>query len=277
MPVLYPMRMRSSRALRLSERWPINAHGMTLMAQSREQRVDEQERRLLAELARTGELKSCAESKATLAVPENLFTFADAVRHFRATWMVAALKPSTRHAYGKLLDAVLSPRLNSRKLIEIQGTDLSLLDAEMAEDGLKRSTRRTFTWCFAQCCGRRRMVASFRNCRSCRVCRKWVRPSCERCAERISTLFSPWLHRPRGSQSRLPRMQAFGLARCEAFDGATSTLRRIRLSFGEPFVAGLNQRRSRTISVSFRLRQHFVPSSRRLHRARRSRLGRRWL
>ena len=48
----------------------------------------------------------------------------------------------TRYSHGKLLDTLLTPRFGTRKLAELGGTDLSLLDADLAADGLKPSTRR---------------------------------------------------------------------------------------------------------------------------------------
>ena len=99
-----------------------------------------EERRLLAELERTGTLEHLEESEAD-AVAEPSYTFADAVRQFRLTHL-ATLKPSTRFGYDKQLNTLLGPRFGKVELAEINGSHLSELDAELARDKLAPSTRR---------------------------------------------------------------------------------------------------------------------------------------
>jgi len=56
--------------------------------------------------------------------------------------MQTALKPSTRDRYDRLLDKLMVPRFGAVPLAECTGDALSLLDAELVQDGLAESTRR---------------------------------------------------------------------------------------------------------------------------------------
>lgn len=99
-----------------------------------------EERRLFAELEGTGTLEgSCDPDQVE---EPHRYTFADAVRQFRATRMVT-LKPSTRFAYNKRLDALLVPRFGDLLLAEVGGDALIALDVELARDELAASTRRS--------------------------------------------------------------------------------------------------------------------------------------
>lgn len=100
--------------------------------------AEAEHRRLLAELARTGTLKP---AKPTKPAEAERYTFADAVRRFRATHMQTALKPSTRAGYDHWLGALLEPRFGDRPLEEVDGNALATLDAELVKDGLAPSTR----------------------------------------------------------------------------------------------------------------------------------------
>jgi hypothetical protein len=99
-----------------------------------------EERRLLAELGRTGTLDSSGEPEPDEAEQPS-YTFADAVRYFRAARM-APLKPSTRFSYEQRLNGLLVPRFGEVPLAELGGEDLGMLDAELARDGLAASSRR---------------------------------------------------------------------------------------------------------------------------------------
>ena len=104
--------------------------------------AEAEHRRLLAELARSGTLATAA-----LPVSPNTgegvtpYTFADAVKYYRGTHMRTRLKPSTRSGYNGWLDSLLLPRFGERKLDEVDGKALAELDAELAVDELKPSTR----------------------------------------------------------------------------------------------------------------------------------------
>ncbi len=96
---------------------------------------------VLAELAQKGSLKPSASATTAEQAAASSYTFADAVRHYRATHMRTSLKPSTRRSYDKWLDTVLVPRFGERRLTEVTGKELALLDAELVEDELADSTR----------------------------------------------------------------------------------------------------------------------------------------
>jgi len=100
--------------------------------------AEAEHRRLVAELARSGTLQHVAP--ATPEEPTHRFTFKDAVRHFRAT-RLGTLKPSTRFSYENRLDSLLVPRFGDTPLADLTGEMLTALDAELAADGLKASTR----------------------------------------------------------------------------------------------------------------------------------------
>jgi integrase len=104
--------------------------------------TEAEHRRLLAELARTGTLKGAeaARSESKAAKPR-AYTFADAVKYYRATHMQTRLKPSTRAGYNRWLDSLLLPRFGEQDLAELGGKALAELDAELVADELKPSTR----------------------------------------------------------------------------------------------------------------------------------------
>jgi len=101
--------------------------------------AEAEQRRLLAELAKTGTLAHVA-APSQPEQPVHRFTFSDAVRHFRAT-KLGTLKPSTRFSYENRLDSLLVPRFGEKALADLTGDTLTALDAELAADGLKASTR----------------------------------------------------------------------------------------------------------------------------------------
>jgi integrase len=100
-----------------------------------------EERRLLGELQRTGEIRSTEPVDAEPEEPAAVYTFKDAVRHFRRTHL-PKLKPSTRWGYEKRLDAFLIPRFGDTTLADLGGEALSALDLELVKDDLAASTRR---------------------------------------------------------------------------------------------------------------------------------------
>lgn len=100
--------------------------------------AEAEHRRLLAELARAGTLVNVAEP---MPKAEARYTFEDAVRHFRATHLQSALKPSTRITYDDRIDAVLVPRFGETPLEEITGEAAIKLDVELVADELVPSTR----------------------------------------------------------------------------------------------------------------------------------------
>jgi hypothetical protein len=92
-----------------------------------------EERRLLAELERTGTLERVPTSSAADSKEPEPVTFSEAVRHFRATHM-KTLKPSTRITYNERLDRVLLPRFGEVKLPELDGEKLQALDAKLLNE-----------------------------------------------------------------------------------------------------------------------------------------------
>ena len=101
--------------------------------------AEAEHRRLVTELARAGTLRHMAKP-AEPEQPVHRFTFKDAVRHFRAT-RLGTLKPSTRFSYENRLNSLLVPRFGDTALADLTGEMLTALDAELAADGLKASTR----------------------------------------------------------------------------------------------------------------------------------------
>jgi integrase len=99
-----------------------------------------EERRLLAELERTGTLTTEPLVHEKEACPL-VYTFDDAVRHFRKTRM-ATLKPSTRVTYEDRLDRILTPRFGNKALRELGMEAAQVLDSELAKSGLSPSSRR---------------------------------------------------------------------------------------------------------------------------------------
>ena len=99
-----------------------------------------EERRLLAELERTGTLEKVNESSEPANEPIS-YTFADAVRHYRAT-RLTTLKPSTRITYEQRLTTLLVPRFGDIELADLSYEILTKLDLELVRDELSASTRR---------------------------------------------------------------------------------------------------------------------------------------
>jgi YD repeat-containing protein len=102
--------------------------------------ADAEERRLLAELARAGSLPKSGDAPEPEPEPHR-YTFDDAVRHFRATHMKNALKPSTRAGYENRIDTLLVPRFGAEPLDTIDGNAFTKLDVELVADDLVPSTR----------------------------------------------------------------------------------------------------------------------------------------
>lgn len=101
--------------------------------------AEAEHRRLVTELSRAGTLLHVSVP-VVQAKPAPVFTFNDAVRHFKAT-RLGTLKPSTRFSYENRLDNLLVPRFGDTPLAELTGEILAALDADLAADGLKASTR----------------------------------------------------------------------------------------------------------------------------------------
>jgi integrase len=99
-----------------------------------------EERRLFAELERTGTLRSVPEPPAA-PVTVTSYTFSDAVRQFRATRM-KTLKPSTRLGYEARLNGFLVPRFGDVALADLDKDRFVAFDAELINDELAASTRR---------------------------------------------------------------------------------------------------------------------------------------
>lgn len=68
-------------------------------------------------------------------------TFADAVRHFRAT-KLQTLEPSTRVTYSERVNVLLLPRFGEVPLDELYGESLAKFDADLVRRELAPSTRR---------------------------------------------------------------------------------------------------------------------------------------
>jgi integrase len=101
--------------------------------------AEAEHRRLLAELATSGSLRVEAITEPASQAAE--YTFAEAVKYYRATQMQTGLKPSTRASYNRWLDAVLVPRFGAQPLHALDGRSLGELDAELVADELTPSTR----------------------------------------------------------------------------------------------------------------------------------------
>jgi integrase len=97
-------------------------------------------RNLLAELARAGTLKRVKATREVEPAPVS-YTFGDAVRHYRATYMKTALKPSTRISYEDKLNRTLVPRFGELPIEAVNGPAVALLDAELVDDELLPGTR----------------------------------------------------------------------------------------------------------------------------------------
>jgi integrase len=98
--------------------------------------AEAENRRLEDHLAKAGTL----EQVDAPAQPDPV-TFAEAVKHFRATHMKSALKPTTRIGYNVQLDTLLLPRFGALPLEAIDRQAFALLDAELVDEGLAPSTR----------------------------------------------------------------------------------------------------------------------------------------
>src|SRR5262245_19013325 len=72
-----------------------------------------EERRLLAQLAATGEIRA-PEPSATRGPVRVEHTFDDAVTHYRNTHL-ATLKPSTRHGYEAVIEPILLPKFGKAR------------------------------------------------------------------------------------------------------------------------------------------------------------------
>jgi len=99
-----------------------------------------EERRLLAELERTGTLEQISQTTEGDDEPAPV-SFSEAVRHFRET-RLKLLKPSTRITYNDRLDRILVPRFGDVGLADIKCEMLQELEVDLAEDKLAPSTRR---------------------------------------------------------------------------------------------------------------------------------------
>jgi integrase len=111
-----------------------------------------EERRLHAELVDKGRLdlepaitritkKAEPEDDVPPAKPKGPL-FSEAVAHFRRTRALTNLKPSTRVGYEQLLLRVVEPRFADLELTAITFDAVATMDAELATDGLKPSSRR---------------------------------------------------------------------------------------------------------------------------------------
>lgn len=99
-----------------------------------------EERRLLAELERTGTLSSEPQTSKTTD-ETHAYTFQDAVRHFRKV-RAPLLKPSTRITNEDRIARILIPRFGTTVLTELGYTAAQILDAELAKADAAQSTRR---------------------------------------------------------------------------------------------------------------------------------------
>lgn len=130
-------------------RWVIDISYRTIAGKAKRYRRDAQvqlkkaaeseNRRLEDHLAKVGTLEEVDAPPEPEAV-----TFAEAVKHFRATHMKSALKPTTRIGYNVQLDKLLLPRFGALPLEAIDRQAIALLDAELVDEGLAPSTRARF-------------------------------------------------------------------------------------------------------------------------------------
>lgn len=100
-----------------------------------------EERRLFTELERVGTLESVSQTTNDDDEEPAPISFAEAVRHFRATHL-KLLKPSTRITYDDRLNRLLVPRFGEVAIADITGDMLLKLDVELADDKLASSSRR---------------------------------------------------------------------------------------------------------------------------------------
>lgn len=103
--------------------------------------AEAEHRRLIAELASTGTIKSSPPETSPPTDERPALSFAEAVKYYRGTHMQTRLKPSTRAGYNRWLDSLLLPRFGDQPLIDLGGKALAELDAELVAEGLKPSTR----------------------------------------------------------------------------------------------------------------------------------------
>lgn len=94
-----------------------------------------EERRLWHRLAQLGNLADENDE------PAALDTFAEAVAHYRRTHARSKLRKSTRDGYERVIDTQLLPRFGSCPLTALDRRAVAEMDAELASDGLKPSTR----------------------------------------------------------------------------------------------------------------------------------------
>lgn len=100
--------------------------------------AEAEQRRLLVELAQSGSLDAL---EPPIVAQAPAYTFGDAVRHFRATHLKTALKPSTRAGYQNRIDVLLMPEFGGLPLEQVNGLALAKLDVELVADKLAPSTR----------------------------------------------------------------------------------------------------------------------------------------
>lgn len=99
-----------------------------------------EDRRLYAELGQSGSLPGAGEKPEPEPEPHR-YTFAEAVRHYRATHMKTTLKPATRASYENRITMLLVPRFGDLPLEAVDRAAMTELDVELAEDELLPSTR----------------------------------------------------------------------------------------------------------------------------------------
>jgi integrase len=102
-----------------------------------------EERRLLANIARYGDVHEPKPEPADGAVPATAatMTFGEVVAKYRSTYMVTDLKVTTRRGYTQVLDGVLLPRFKDRPIVRVDGEAASMLDLELTKAKLAKSTR----------------------------------------------------------------------------------------------------------------------------------------
>jgi len=101
-----------------------------------------EERRLLAELAETGEIlvRTAAEPQQPAATER--VTFAAATKRFFDVKGATSLKPSTRASYREIADGIVGPALDDLPLDSIEWNAVATLDAALAKAGSSPSRRR---------------------------------------------------------------------------------------------------------------------------------------
>lgn len=100
-----------------------------------------EERRLLVELAETGELRSVAPAPLKEAQPVVEYTFADVLQYMRRVHL-PQLKTSTRVNYEKRVALYIEPTFSKSKLAEMTPDAFAEFAAALNADGLAPSTRR---------------------------------------------------------------------------------------------------------------------------------------